>query len=351
MPQPPRSPSASEVVILPGQENVIADVFGRGAVLPGNYRWLDGRIDKGEISCRYDSPGGTVVVTCVVRENAASGAVLTECFALTVTQGNPSPELLATIAARLREREAGIQMSRATSARAAAAFEKHLHAPLELRTGMRILEIGAGEGVALLELAARAREANVRAEFIAVDKDTTRSGPFTQAASARGLLDMTRFESANAWQLPPHLGRFDVVLCLGCVSLFAVGRTDPLDSLFWHWSSFMRPGARMVIAEVDRQATDEHQARAVALYERRKWPLIPAAEIDAALEKAGFAPRVAKRSLHFRTASLDDAERYLGFGLPIESGDGDFAPDISPPAGEHYDFIWHIIEALHAPPA
>lgn len=101
------TPPAEELqhVIPPGQEPLLADLLGSGQELPGGCKFADGQIDRSTIVATYDCGGGQVVLEVHHPEEASSGAVRSERFALAVRSGTPPQGLLDAILARVRARE------------------------------------------------------------------------------------------------------------------------------------------------------------------------------------------------------------------------------------------------------
>ena len=98
-------PTELQHVIPPGQEPLLADLLGSGQTLPGGCKFADGQIQQSTIIATYDCDGGQVVIDVVHPEEAPSGALLTERFALTVRKGTAPQGLTDAILARVRARE------------------------------------------------------------------------------------------------------------------------------------------------------------------------------------------------------------------------------------------------------
>jgi len=109
-------PPDIEPLILPGQEDVIARMLGRGEVLSGGCRLTDGRI-SGTISATYSCAGGSTGLQLLHPSRAPDDALRTRQFAVVVVEGSPPPGLLDAVAAHVRENEG--------------AFEWQLEAPPE----------------------------------------------------------------------------------------------------------------------------------------------------------------------------------------------------------------------------
>lgn len=96
-------------VVGPGQDELLADMLGRGAALPGPCAFTGGQIDGAAIRGIYQCPGGEVVFE-LRHPSAAPGApVKTDRFAITVLNGSPPPELTGALESRVRSREGGFE--------------------------------------------------------------------------------------------------------------------------------------------------------------------------------------------------------------------------------------------------
>src|SRR5207244_1016996 len=100
---------AEEEVVGPGQEELLADILGRGAALPGKCTLAAGQIAGGVIAATYNCSGGEVVVELRHPAKAPAGARRTSRFAIVVRSGSPARGLLDALAARIRSREAAFQ--------------------------------------------------------------------------------------------------------------------------------------------------------------------------------------------------------------------------------------------------
>jgi len=244
-------------------------------------------------------------------------------------------------------------------------FERFLPAPLTWREGVRVLEIGTGDGSTILQLATWAREAGVRGEFVGIDREPARAGLFTQAAAAAGLSDIAWFEQQDAFRISPHLGVFDLIVCFDCISQFAFDRfpegvpTDIrvrlADGLFAHWRTLIGQDGLLLVAEVDRDTPGDADARGVALFEQEKWPLVPPAVIEEAVLASGFESIIAKCSPYAEDASREDMERRFGAGryrrLPRHPfRPSPFAPRVPDSCEGVHRLTWRVLQARRAPP-
>ncbi len=96
-------------VIPPGKEDFFAEMLGRGATLPNQCAFAAGQIAQGTVTVTYACPDGEVGVALGHPSAAASGATVTEQFALTVKSGSPPAGLVDALAERIRSREKGFE--------------------------------------------------------------------------------------------------------------------------------------------------------------------------------------------------------------------------------------------------
>ena len=93
-------------VIPSGQEELLAEMFGRGLELPGGCKFTGGGADPAAIHGNYACAGGEIVVELRHPSTAPSGALQTAQFAVVVRSGTPPAGFLESLATRIREREA-----------------------------------------------------------------------------------------------------------------------------------------------------------------------------------------------------------------------------------------------------
>ena len=98
-------PTELQHVIPPGQEPLLADLLGSGQTLPGGCKFADGQIDRSTIVATYDCTGGQVVIEVRHPDEAPSGALRSDRFALSVRKGTSPQGLTDAILARIRARE------------------------------------------------------------------------------------------------------------------------------------------------------------------------------------------------------------------------------------------------------
>lgn len=235
-----------------------------------------------------------------------------------------------------------------------------LPAPLPLRDGVRVLELGTGDGTTILQVASWARGGGRRGEFVGLDRDPSRAEPLARAAAAAGVAETVRFARGDAFGVPPELGQFDVLLCCECLSQFVFeglpARVSPdavrarLTDLLTHWRTLLTPGGVLVIAETDRDAAGDAAARGIAIFERERWPLIPNTVLDAVLAATGFDELITRASLRQENASRDEMEQSMGAGAYRRLPRGNFPPPPFPPRvpqateGPH-ELHWRVVQA------
>ena len=245
-------------------------------------------------------------------------------------------------------------------------FASFLPAPLPLRDGVQVLEIGTGDGSTILQVATWARELGVRGHFIGLDREPARAQPFAERAAAAGVGEMTRFECHDAFRIASPSGPFDLLLCFDCLSQFVFeglpaghdpdSARDRLTALLAHWRTLLSPGGLLVIAETDRDAAGDSHARGIALFEQERWPLLPSELLDAALRTAGFGTLLSRSSVRQQCGSRDEMEQSMGAGAYRRLPRGNFPPPPFPPripqvADGIHELAWRVVQASPAPPA
>ncbi len=101
-----------EWVIPPGQEELLADMLGRGATLPDDCKFAGADVDHVTIKTTYTCAHGDVAFQLHHPSAAPPGAIQTARFAITLQSGTPSESLKEALVARIRSREAGFQWKR-----------------------------------------------------------------------------------------------------------------------------------------------------------------------------------------------------------------------------------------------
>ncbi len=100
------APAGSEVVIRPGQEELLADMLGRGATLPDHCAFAGGQIDRAIVRGVYKCPAGEVTLELVHPSTAPAEAKRTLRFAIVLRSGSPPPGFAAALESRIQSREA-----------------------------------------------------------------------------------------------------------------------------------------------------------------------------------------------------------------------------------------------------
>jgi hypothetical protein len=109
--EPGRDESMGEraAVILPGQDDLVADIVGRGETFPGECRFSGGQVDRSLIRATYKCSGGEVVFELLHPSTAPAGATTTAQFALVLRSGAPPPGFTDALVSRVRSREGAFQ--------------------------------------------------------------------------------------------------------------------------------------------------------------------------------------------------------------------------------------------------
>jgi hypothetical protein len=102
-----REPETDEprAVIPPGQEDLLAEMLGRGAPLASGCTFAGGHADGPSVRVTYTCPSGEVVLELAHPDQARSTTAKTERFAITLQSGSPPDELVADLVSRIRSRE------------------------------------------------------------------------------------------------------------------------------------------------------------------------------------------------------------------------------------------------------
>lgn len=104
-PAPVDPSGGTTAVIPPGHEELLAEMLGRGAALPGPCSFANGQIEADTVIASYACPTGEVVFTLRHPTKATSDATLTEQFAVAVQSGSPPAALTDELTSRIRSRE------------------------------------------------------------------------------------------------------------------------------------------------------------------------------------------------------------------------------------------------------
>jgi hypothetical protein len=101
-----------EAIIPPGQEELLSEMLGRGATLPGECTFRGGQADPRAIRASYTCAGGEVIVELRHPDAAPADAVRTARFAIMERGGSPPPALIEALAQRIRSRETAFEWTR-----------------------------------------------------------------------------------------------------------------------------------------------------------------------------------------------------------------------------------------------
>jgi len=91
--------------IPPGQEDLLLDMLGKGASLPGGCQIRDGRVQHTVVEVSYACKLGEVVVELAHSSAALESEVQTRQFALSVLEGSAPTSLIDVLSTRILERE------------------------------------------------------------------------------------------------------------------------------------------------------------------------------------------------------------------------------------------------------
>jgi len=98
-------PGEIRPLIRPGQEEVIADMLGRGELLVGSCRLVEGQIDGAGVTGTYSCTEGRFGVRLDHPSRAPADATRTRDFAVVLVAGSPPPGFLDALADRVRRDE------------------------------------------------------------------------------------------------------------------------------------------------------------------------------------------------------------------------------------------------------
>ena len=101
--------AGGEAVVAPGQEDLLAEMLGRGAALPGECAFAGGTVGGGAITGTYQCPDGEVVFELRSPSTAPAASERTARFAITLLKGSPPPTLAAALKSRIVSRETAIE--------------------------------------------------------------------------------------------------------------------------------------------------------------------------------------------------------------------------------------------------
>ncbi len=96
-------------VIVPGKEQLLAEMLGQGATLPGKCAFLGGQIERSFVQAKYQCPDGEVTLDLRHVKSASAPLAKTEQFAIAVASGTPPAGLVDEVASLVRSKEAGFE--------------------------------------------------------------------------------------------------------------------------------------------------------------------------------------------------------------------------------------------------
>jgi hypothetical protein len=132
--EPQEAPGSA--VIPPLREDLLAQMLGRGATLPGSCTFAGGEVERTLVRASYRCPQGDVVFEMRHPSKAPSGATQTARFAITLKSGSPPDGLADALASLVRSHEA--------------AFEWKFTGPSPRRTSPRTIVLLSGAGIAAI---------------------------------------------------------------------------------------------------------------------------------------------------------------------------------------------------------
>jgi hypothetical protein len=103
------SAGGADAVVPPGQEDLLAEMLGKGATLPEGCKLTDGRVEHSTVEATYSCPAGEVVFELSHPSRAGGAATRTDRFGLTLRSGSPPQGLAPALAARIRSKEAAFE--------------------------------------------------------------------------------------------------------------------------------------------------------------------------------------------------------------------------------------------------
>ncbi|MEO8603640.1 MAG: glycosyltransferase family 39 protein [bacterium] len=96
-------------VIPSGQEDLLAQMLGRGVTLPGNCRFTGGGVKDPFATAEYACGDNTLTLELHERGDAAADALRTDQFAIVVRRGTPPAELLPALVASIHAHESAFE--------------------------------------------------------------------------------------------------------------------------------------------------------------------------------------------------------------------------------------------------
>jgi hypothetical protein len=127
----------SMAVIPAGQEELLSEMLGRGAALPGGCALSAGDVNGASVVATYTCPAGPVALALLHPDQAPRGAAKTERFGMVIKSGTAPDGLTDALIARIRAQEGKFEW-------------KWVGAPRVQRASRPYLWWVAGAGVVLL---------------------------------------------------------------------------------------------------------------------------------------------------------------------------------------------------------
>lgn len=123
------------------------------------------------------------------------------------------------------------------------ALTRRLGTALDLRPGMRVLDVASGMGTSAIELAR-----SFGCSVLGVDYGAANVRAATQAAEAAGVGTLARFEVGDAERLPASDGSFDALVCECAFCTFPDKPTAAAE-----FARVLRPGGQVGLSDLTRQ--------------------------------------------------------------------------------------------------
>lgn len=106
-------PARAELIIPPGQDEIVAQMLGRDAALPSGCVWAGASVAESKVTTTYKCASETHVFELRRPEEGPEGAPRTAKFAVVPVERSAPPELLDAIVARVRAGEGAFRWAEA----------------------------------------------------------------------------------------------------------------------------------------------------------------------------------------------------------------------------------------------
>lgn len=103
------APGNPAAVILPGQEEIFADMLGRGATLPDGCTFTGGQVEQTAARGTYDCSGNEIAIELRHPTTAPPDGTAAEKITVVTVRGTPPAALLAALRERVRQREGAFE--------------------------------------------------------------------------------------------------------------------------------------------------------------------------------------------------------------------------------------------------